>query len=165
MTEVTTPLGEVRRDPDGGRALIFNRSYDYPIDHVWSALTDSDRLARWYGSYEGEAGVGGTVYLTMTAEEDAGGEPATVHIVECEPPHRLTVDIVENERTWRIGLTLLEDSGTTSLIFEQSIPPEMETSDVGTGWHWYLDRLTAAVSGNPMPKWDDYHPFLASAYQ
>ena len=31
-----------------------------PIEDVWSALTEPDRLARWIGGYEGERGAGGT---------------------------------------------------------------------------------------------------------
>lgn len=46
---VTTPLGRVLRDEDGVR-LEFVRTYGNPIDDVWSALTDPDRVARWIGT-------------------------------------------------------------------------------------------------------------------
>ena len=82
--------------------------------------------------------------LTMTAEEDTEGQPSTVHIVECEPPRRLVIDLPETEtRTWRIALTLSEDADTTTLLFEQIVPPDMDIAEVGPGWHWYLDRLAA----------------------
>jgi uncharacterized protein YndB with AHSA1/START domain len=164
MTEVTTPLGTIRRDADGARRLEFSRRSRYPIEDVWSAVTESDRLARWFGSYDGVGAVGATVTVTMTAEEDAGGEPSAVHILECEPPLRLLVDIRENERTWRIALTLSEESGATTLLFAQSMPPDMDSADVGPGWHWYLDRLAASLAGAPMPEWEDY-PALASDYR
>ncbi len=165
MTDVTSPQGEVRSDADGRRILVFRRRYPYPIEDVWSAVTDSERLARWFGSYQGVGVIGGTVALTMTAEEDAGGEPSMVHIVECEPPRHLMVDLPENEtRSWRIALTLSEEAGTTTLLFAQTVPPEMDTADVGPGWHWYLDRLAASLASTPMPDWDDYYPALASAY-
>lgn len=164
MTDVSTPRGEILRDAGGGRRLVFRRRYPYPIEDVWSAVTDSQRLVRWLGSYEGVGVVGGTVALTMTAEEDAGGEPATVRIIECEPPRRLTVDIPENEaRSWRVTLTLAEASGVTVLVFEQAVPSGLSTADVGPGWHWYLDRLAAALAGAPMPDWEHY-PALAAAY-
>lgn len=128
MTDVTSPNGEVRHGADGRRSLVFHRRLGYPIEDVWSAMTDSDRLARWFGSYEGVGVVGGSVTLTMTAEEDAGGTPSTVHIVECAPPHRLVVDLSETEtRSWRIALTLSEESGTTILLFEQIVPPDTAT--------------------------------------
>ncbi|MGH3929734.1 MAG: SRPBCC family protein [Pseudonocardiaceae bacterium] len=165
MPEVTTPRGEIRPDAAGGRSLVFRRRYPYPIEDVWSEVTDSDRLARWFGSYQGVGAVGGTVALTMTAEEDAGGEPSTVHILECEPPRRLMVDLPETEtRSWRIALTLSWEADTTVLLFEQTVPSEMNMADVGPGWHWYLDRLTASLASAPMPNWDDYYPGLSSAY-
>jgi len=166
MTSVTSPLGEIRREADGARSLVFRRSYSEPIDEVWSAITESDRLARWLGSFEGEGAPGRTVRLRMSAEEDAGGEPATVQIVECEPPHRLVVDISEAEgQSWHIAVSLARDAGATTLLFEQSLPSEMDPADVGCGWHWYLDRLAASLTGASMPAWSDYYPALASAYR
>jgi len=165
MTDVTSSPGEVRYDAEGRRTLVFHRLYPYPIRDLWSAVTESERLARWFGSYQGVGAVGGSVALTMTAEEDAGGEPSTVHIVECEPPRRLVVDLPESEtRSWRIALTLSPEAGATTLLFEQTVPPEMNMADVGPGWHWYLDRLAASLAGAPMPDWNDYYPALSSTY-
>lgn len=165
MPEVTSPQGEIRAGAAGVRTLVFHRRYPYPIEDVWSELTDSERLVRWFGSYEGVGVVGGTVAVTMTAEEDAGGEPSTVHIHECEAPHRLVVEVSEIEGgSWRIALTLSEEADTTTLLFEQTVPPQMHMTDVGPGWHWYLDRLAASLADTPMPDWDDYYPALKSAY-
>ena len=165
MTDVTSPRGAVRLGADGSRILVFQRRFSYPIGDVWSAVTDSDRLARWLGSYQGAGTVGGSVTLTMTAEEDADGQPSTVHIIECEPPRRLVIDLPETEtRTWRIALTLTEDAGITILLFEQIVPPDMDIAEVGPGWHWYLDRLAAALANLPMPDWAHYYPALRSDY-
>ncbi|MGH3939364.1 MAG: SRPBCC family protein [Pseudonocardiaceae bacterium] len=162
---MTSSPGEVRHDADGRRTLVFRRLLPYPIQQVWSAVTDSDRLVRWFGSYQGVGVVGGTLALTMTAEEDAGGEPSTVHILECEPPRRLMVDLPETEtRSWRIALTLSREADGTVLLFEQTVPSEMNMGDVGPGWHWYLDRLAASLADAPMPNWNDYYPALSSAY-
>lgn len=165
MTEVTSPKGEVRPGADGRRTLVFQRRLHHAIEDVWSAATVSDRLARWFGSYEGVGTASGSVTLTMTAEDDAAGEPSTVHIVECEPPHRLVVDLPETEtRTWRIALTLSEDADTTILLFEQIVPTDMDIAEVGPGWHWYLDRLAATLANVPMPDWGHYYPALRSTY-
>ncbi|MGQ0773360.1 MAG: SRPBCC family protein [Pseudonocardiales bacterium] len=165
MADVTSPAGELRYDADGQRTLVFHRRYPYPIEDVWAAVTDSDRLVRWFGSYQGVGVVGGTVALTMIAEEDAGGEPSTVHIIECESPRRLVVDVPEHGiSSWRIALTLAAEGGATTLLFEQAIPPEMQMTDVGPGWHWYLDRLAASLTDTPMPDWNDYYPALSAVY-
>ena len=41
----TSPLGSIVRDGDL-TWLTFERRYDAPIEEVWSALTDSDRMSR-----------------------------------------------------------------------------------------------------------------------
>ena len=42
---VITPLGQVLRDEEGMR-LEFVRTYDVPLEEVWSVLTEPDRVAR-----------------------------------------------------------------------------------------------------------------------
>ena len=49
--------GTVTAEADGRQRLEFRRSWPDPIDDVWSALTEPDRLARWIGRYEGERAV------------------------------------------------------------------------------------------------------------
>lgn len=165
-----------------GRVLVLDREYPDPIDDVWAALTESDRLARWIGSYTGAGGAAGTVEFTMTGEVDAGGTvapPATVAIVACEPPGRrpggragdgsdrrvdgptarLVVDIPETaDRAWRVAVDLTGTTRGTALRFEQRITAGIDPADVEAGWSWYLDRLGAALHDAPMPAWDDYLP-------
>jgi uncharacterized protein YndB with AHSA1/START domain len=146
---------------DDGRTLVLHREYPDPIRDVWAAFTESDRLARWFGSYTGSGGTGGTVELTVTGEVDAGGEvakPATVAILECAPPRRLVVDIPEGDQSWRVAVTLTDDAGPTVVRFEQSLLEGMDPADMEAGWRWYLDRLGASLHGGPMPAWADYVP-------
>jgi uncharacterized protein YndB with AHSA1/START domain len=151
-------------DPQADRrTLVLRREYPDPIDQVWAALTESDRLARWIGTYTGTGGTGGAVEFTMTGEADAGGEVAasvSVAILECAPPRRLVVDIPENDndRSWRVAVTLSDDSGPTVLWFEQHLLDGLEPADVEAGWNWYFDRLGASLHGEPMPVWADYAP-------
>src|SRR4028119_1710489 len=86
---VTTPLGQVLRDEQGVR-LEFVRTYDDPLEDVWAALTNPDRVARWLGTVAGDPDTG-TVELTMN--EDESRTPATVTILECEPPTQLVLDV------------------------------------------------------------------------
>jgi uncharacterized protein YndB with AHSA1/START domain len=44
--------------------LLLERRYPEPVDDVWAAITESDRLARWAGSYTGTGRAGGTVEVT-----------------------------------------------------------------------------------------------------
>jgi uncharacterized protein YndB with AHSA1/START domain len=61
---------------------VFRRVLADPVDAAWPAMTESDRLGRWFGTYTGTGRVGGTVELLMTAAEDAGGPPSGVATLE-----------------------------------------------------------------------------------
>ncbi|WP_181772313.1 SRPBCC family protein [Amycolatopsis pittospori] len=145
---------------DSEETLIeLRREYPDPIDDVWSALTESDRTARWIGTWTGEPGVGNTIMLLMTAEE--GSEPAPGVIRECDPPKRLVMDLENPSEptTWRVELTLTPQGSGTVLDFVHRMPkPDWDTSDIAKGWHFYLDRLGAALSDEPVPEWDGYTP-------
>jgi uncharacterized protein YndB with AHSA1/START domain len=73
----TLPAGEAR-------VAVFTRTYDAPIEDVWDACTDPDRLRRWYVPVTGDLRVGGTFQQAMMGSGT---------IVRCEPPHRLTVSL------------------------------------------------------------------------
>ncbi len=154
-----------------GRVVVLRREWPDPIDDVWSALTESERTARWIGTWTGrgkEAGAadldrtgpvlpGRYVEFTMTGEVDAGGEvapPVTITIVECDPPRRLVLDIPEGDGPpWRVAVSLTEEGGRTVLLFEQRVVGGVSPADVEAGWSWYLDRLGASLHGEPMPPW------------
>lgn len=159
----TTPPGQVLRDEHDMR-LEFVRTYDTDPRDVWSALTESDRLGRWFGTWSGDPSTG-TVELRMGFEDDAG--PQNVTIVECEPPTRLVVDLPSPDDTWRLHLSLTgNDDGSTTLVFTQRLAEPYDATSVGPGWHYYLDRLGAVVTHAPMDQdWDaDYYPALKDTY-
>lgn len=156
MTGVDSPLGTVSQK-DGQDVLTFRRVYPDPPETVWATLTESDRLARWYGSFTGDPRPGGTVELTITAPEDAGGPPTTVSIEECEPQRRLRISFAMGDgEPWEISLDLAPSDSGTVLDFRQVLPEAYSPTDVGPGWHWYLDRLGAELAGQPFPAWTDY---------
>jgi uncharacterized protein YndB with AHSA1/START domain len=138
-----------------GRVVVLRREWPDPIDDVWSALTESERTARWIGTWNTRTDT--TVEFTMTGEVDAGGEvapPVTVTIVECDPPRRLVLDIPEGDGPpWRVAVSLTEEGGRTVLLFEQRVVGGVSPADVEAGWSWYLDRLGASLHGEPMPSW------------
>jgi len=61
MTEdLADRRGVVTREADGRQRLEFRRSWPDPIEDVWSALTEPERLLRWIGTFEGDRRPGGT---------------------------------------------------------------------------------------------------------
>ncbi|MBB3677681.1 SRPBCC family protein [Modestobacter versicolor] len=161
MTAPDERLGEVTEVADGVR-LQFRRSWPDPVEDVWAALTEPDRLLRWIGSYEGERRVGGSGTFTMTHEEQPVGEP--MRIVECDAPRRLVVEW-DTEEGWRVQLDLTEEDGRTVLLFTQLFAAGTEVTDYVLGWHWYLDKFAAEVSGGTPPgHWDAFYAELGPAY-
>lgn len=158
---VTTPLGQLLHDEEGMR-LEFVRTYDVPMEDVWSALTEPDRVVRWLGTWTGDPATGSVEFM-MTEEE--GSAPQTVMILECRPPTRLVVDLPSPDGTWRLSVSLRAQAGVTTLVFTQRLAEPYDASSIGPGWHYYLDRLGAVVADTAVPdRWDDYYPSLQNAY-
>ncbi len=164
MTDPQTPAdpptgrrGVVTELPDGRLRLEFRRSWPDGPDDVWAAITEPGRLARWFGTYDGERAPGGHGTLTMTHEAEPVGEP--VRIAECDPPRRLVVEWVD-QADWRVELALAVESGRTTLHFVQVFSPGTDVTDFALGWHWYLDKLDAEAGGRPAP--GDWDAFLAA---
>lgn len=131
------------------RTLVLTRTFRAPIDDVWSSVTESDRLSRWYGTWTGDP-ASGHVMVTLTAEAEPI-PPARYEIRVCRPPHLLTVSTTDDEGTWTMTISLAETAGTTTLeLRHEDIDPQLVGS-AGPGWEWYLDRLVAAFDGNPPP--------------
>jgi uncharacterized protein YndB with AHSA1/START domain len=165
MTEdLADRRGVVTRAADGRQRLEFRRSWPDPIEDVWSALTEPERLLRWIGTFEGDRRPGGTGTFTMTHEEQHLGQPMT--IVECDPPRRLVVEWPqEGTGGWRVDLDLSARDGRTVLRFVQVFPADADVADVAMGWHWYLDKFDTEVSGRPGPgDWDTFFPQVAPDY-
>lgn len=157
----TTRLGQVLRD-DAGVRLEFARTYDAPVGDVWSAITDPDRMARWFGRWTGDPATG-AVEVVMSAED--GATPETVTIDECVPPRRLAVTLASADGPWPLVVDLAEQDGRTSLRFIHLLAEPYDAGSLGPGWQFYLDRLDAVLAGAPIPDaWDDYYPALADAY-
>jgi uncharacterized protein YndB with AHSA1/START domain len=165
MTQQDVPArrGVVTTEPDGRRRLEFRRSWPDPVEDVWGALTEPERLARWIGRYDGERGPGATGSFTMTFEQEEGSMP--VRIVECDPPRRLVLEWTQEEDPWRVELDLSTDGATTTLRFTQVFRAGFPVGDVAGGWHWYLDKLDAEVSGGEGPaEWESFWAQMGPHY-
>ncbi len=157
-----TPNGQITLI-EGRPHLRLIRTFRAPVEDVWASVTEPQRLERWIGTWTGTPGVGNTISFVMSAEE--GAEPEDVEIRECDPPHRFVGDFTTGEGTWRIGLSLEETDGVTSLVFTQAVNPGDDTGSFGPGWEYYLDRLVAERLGTTMPDWDDYYPAQRPYYE
>ena len=158
-----TPTGEVRRTPGGGRDLVLVRELPGSVEDTWASVTESERTARWYASWTGDGHVGGTVELTLVAEEGSPTSPATIEV--CEPPTRLALRTEDAYGSWSLEV-LLEPLGAdrTRLTFLHHLAAGDQVQELGPGWDYYLDRLLASVTDQPMPDFDDYWPSMGPPY-
>ena len=153
---ITSPLGRVVRDDDGVR-LEFVRTFPDPIDRVWAAVTDPDELGAWFGTWRGDPSTG-TIEL-RSIEGDGTWTPTPV--LECDPPRKVAVLVSSPDGDWPLSVELSEADGTTTLVFVHRLEEPYDATSVGPGWHYYLDRLGAALAGTAMPgmeDWPEYEP-------
>ena len=75
VADRTVPAGDAK-------AVILEREYDAPIEDVWDALTNPERIGRWFLPISGDYRLGGTYQF----ENNADGE-----IRECDQPNRLKI--------------------------------------------------------------------------
>jgi uncharacterized protein YndB with AHSA1/START domain len=159
----TTPTGFFA-PRDEGDAVSFVRTFRAPIDDVWAAVTESDRLARWIGFYTGDP-TQGHVEFTMNAEGDEV-VPARYNIRRCEPPQVLQIHTTDDFGTWDLIVELTENDGVTTLTLSQIIDDPTTIENTGPGWEYYLDRLISALTGaDPnVIDFDDYYPAQQEYY-
>lgn len=160
LSDVDAVERKVAEHDVGGRQaheVTLARTYDAPIDDVWSACTEADRIGRWMLPVTGDLRVGGSYQL----EGNAGGD-----ILECEPPTRFKI-------TWIFGdpgpdpfsevevrLAATPEGGTTlTLTHIAVVPPEFWDSygpgAVGVGYDLALIGLAAHLRGIELGKPED----------
>lgn len=136
------------------RTLTVRRTFTASIDDVWAGITESDRLARWYGTWTGDPSTG-SVMVTMNAEASEF-EPVRHDIIACEPPRLLSVEAGDDAGSWHLSFELFSrDSGTELVLSQRDLGPD-RVGDIGPGWEWYLDRLVAAFAGTEPPTLHDF---------
>lgn len=160
-TAAAVPTGTVDDGPLG-REIQLTRRFHAPIDAVWAAMTESERLERWIGRWEGDPRTG-RVDFYMTAEgEDPPAEEYRIEV--CEPPRRFSGTTAVGEDRWQLRFELSEQAGVTTLLFAQAMVDAV--GDVGPGWEYYLDRLDAVLRDGDVAavQWDAYYPAMKDYY-
>ncbi len=157
MTSSTSPasriLGSLRSAGGHGVVRIEDR-YSTEINDLWSAITDSGRIARWYGRVEGDLRPGGEFRLYVDdADSDHVGR-----VEECEPPRRLRVTTRETDESHQRGkgvppydevleVTLTADGDQTVLVIEAGGMPLDAVAYYGAGWQIHAENLAAYLAG------------------
>jgi uncharacterized protein YndB with AHSA1/START domain len=162
MTDISTSRSGTDREigrrtiaAGEARTALVRRRYDAPIEDVWSACTDPDRVRRWLLPVTGDLRVGGRFAL----EGNASGE-----ILRCEPPRLLAVTWVYGDRPAdEVELRLSRgDDGGTLLELEHATVAELAPGEVdgaavdavlgvGLGWELPLTYALPAFLAGSLP--------------
>ncbi len=82
LTAVERSVLSLDRDGQAARSVTLGRGFPVPLEDLWDAVTNAERIAHWFLPIAGELELGGRYQL----EGNAGGA-----IVACEPPSRYAV--------------------------------------------------------------------------
>jgi uncharacterized protein YndB with AHSA1/START domain len=149
MIDIVNQLDAIHRDVsrhegvDGEEVtVVLRRTYDAEIADLWSAITEPERVKRWFLPLTGDLHVGGKFQF----EGNAGGE-----ILVCEPPTKLRVTF--GGPASLVEVALADHGGEkTTLRLTHTVPVAMAGSGagalfVGPGWDGALLGLALYVAG------------------
>jgi uncharacterized protein YndB with AHSA1/START domain len=165
MTADTSVLGSLH-SVDGEGVVRMEDRFDTGIDDLWGALTDPDRLARWYGEVEGELSQGGEFTVRIALAGERAGR-----VEACEPPQHLLLEMRDPEarpgqpeRTV-IEARLISEGAQTRLVWEiRGLPVDLLPA-YGAGIQIHVEHLADYISGREFrlddTRWDE----LFAAYE
>src|SRR5690606_25903413 len=140
------------RDHQGRPARVARLARSYPTtqDDLWDAITNPERIPRWFMPVSGDLRPGGHYQL----EGNAGGE-----ITACEPPRHLALTwVMGDQESWvTVDLSEAPDGGTQLLLEHVAHVPDdfwdqYGPGAVGVGWDHALlglDQLFATDASVP----------------
>jgi uncharacterized protein YndB with AHSA1/START domain len=150
MKDIVDQLAAIHRevarepgDPDEVVRVTLRREYPTTAEDLWSALTEPDRMSRWFMPITGDLKVGGSFQL----EGNAGGD-----ILDCDPPTRFRTTFGGESSLVTVTLRPAGDSAT-ELTLDHTVPVAMAGSIagalfVGPGWDGGLLGLYLHVTGH-----------------
>jgi uncharacterized protein YndB with AHSA1/START domain len=145
------PDGFVTQTAEGLYSVRFDRFIMVPIEKVWAALTEPERLADWFAEAKIDLRLGGEAEFRW----DSQGEVQSAFIVALKPPNLLAwatpgPDGRHSVVRWDLKQ---EDPKTmgTRLTLTQTLLPTEHLLSVATGWHVHLHELPeAAIRAEPL---------------
>jgi uncharacterized protein YndB with AHSA1/START domain len=158
ISAVSRRLG-VRELPAGQtRVLTVAQTYPGPVEDVWDACTNPERIARWFLPVTGDLKLGGHYQL----EGNAGGT-----VERCDPPHSFAATWeFGGEVSWIEVRLTAQPSGGTRFELEHVAHVDEERwlefgpGAVGIGWDSALLGLALHMTGGARP--DDPMAWLGS---
>jgi uncharacterized protein YndB with AHSA1/START domain len=148
IIDIAKQIGAISREvsrqhTESGETVAVTLQRRYPADQadVWQAITDPERVRRWFLPLTGELRQGGNFQL----EGHAGGD-----ILSCEAPSHLVVTFGGESSI--VDVLLSFDGQQTLLKLTHSVPIELAGSGagalyVGPGWDGALLGIALYLAG------------------
>lgn len=148
---VERTVSSPERDGQSARAVTLSRSYATTAGDLWDAVTNGERIPRWFMPVSGDLEPGGRYQL----EGNAGGV-----IEECEAPSRVAVTWeFGGDVSWVEAWVAEEGAGRARLTVTHTALPSEHWEQygpgaVGVGWEMGLLGLALHISRPDEPKPD-----------
>ncbi|MDF1610149.1 SRPBCC family protein [Hoeflea sp. YIM 152468] len=143
---------DLEKDGRPARSVILSRLYETDMDDLWDALTNGERIPRWFLPLEGDLRLGGRFQF----KGNAGGE-----IVECEPPRHLAVTWeMHADVSWVEGRLTTEAADVTRLTLTHTAIVsafwhQYGPGAVGVGWELGFVGLASHLAAPDAPRMDE----------
>ncbi|HEY7988549.1 MAG TPA: SRPBCC family protein [Lapillicoccus sp.] len=152
-----TLLGNISRTGDDAEAT-FERVYDTDTADLWTALTDPDRLARWFAPVDGDLRAGGrfTIHFDDNAVPDC-------RVTSCDAPNAYAWEWPHATHTSLVTVAVEPVAEGARLHLTHTRLAVTSAAGYAAGWDVYLRRLVELVAGREVP--DTWAEDWSSAYE
>jgi uncharacterized protein YndB with AHSA1/START domain len=158
MIDVTEQINAVRRqvgsrvlEAGEARTVTVSQSYSAPVEDVWDACTNPERIPRWFLPISGDLRVGGRYQL----EGNASGT-----IERCDPPSSFAATWEFGDQLSWIEVRLTAEPGDRTRLMLEHIAhvddgrwAEFGPGAVGVGWDMgFMGLAVHLSSGEPVDR-------------
>lgn len=144
----TELLGTITASPDSDATIAFDRPYRTDAADLWQAVTDPERLARWFAPVEGELRAGGE----FTIRFDDGDIPRCT-VESCDAPRGFVWLWPHGERTSRVTVSIAPEGDGSRLRLVHDRLSRAAAPEYGAGWQAYVRSLDAHLAGSEEGDW------------
>ncbi|QKG20297.1 SRPBCC family protein [Actinomadura verrucosospora] len=150
MIEVSGQIDDVRRrvgdremEAGTARSVVISQTYGAPVEDVWDAVTNAERIPRWFMPVSGDLRLGGRYQL----QGNAGGT-----VERCDPPKSFFATWEFAGQTSWIEVRLTPEDGDRTRFELEHIThvddhwEQFGPGAVGIGWDMGLLGLSLYIS-------------------
>ena len=152
LAAVQRSLSFLERDGQSASAVTLSRTYATTVEDLWEAVTNGERIPRWFAPVSGDLELGGRYQV----EGNAGGV-----VTGCEPlsSFALTWEFAGDVSWVEVTVSAEGDSGARLTLTHTAILSEhwdtYRPGAVGVGWEMGFLGLAFHISDPTAPKPDD----------